>query len=62
MPQVPLMWTVYLQLAFRNFVLLGPRDEARQPGFFEVGQQGWAWGAWGHEDRSLEAWAGRHGS
>lgn len=35
-PQVPLMWTVYLQLAFRHFVLLGPRDEARQPGFFEV--------------------------
>jgi hypothetical protein len=34
--QVPLMWTVYLQLAFRHFVLLGPDAEARQPGFFEL--------------------------
>jgi len=38
-PQVPLMWTVYLQLAFRHFVLLGPGAEARQPGFFEVRAQ-----------------------
>ena len=34
------MWTVYLQLAFRHFVLLGPGAEARQPGFFEVRAQG----------------------
>lgn len=34
------MWTVFLQLAFRQFVLLGPNDQALQPGFFEV-RQSW---------------------
>lgn len=57
--QVPLMWTVYLQLAFRHFVLLGPDAEARQPGFFEV------WGRAGGGCGGLPcvaAWHGRKGA
>ncbi|PSC68048.1 Ankyrin repeat domain-containing 13C [Micractinium conductrix] len=34
--QVPLMWTVYLQLSFRHFALLKANDEAMQPGFFDL--------------------------
>ncbi|KAL4448118.1 hypothetical protein ABPG75_005337 [Micractinium tetrahymenae] len=34
--QVPLVWTVYLLLSFRQFTLLGLRDPARQRGFFQV--------------------------
>lgn len=34
--QVPLLWTVYLMLSFRQFELLGPRDPARQRDFFQV--------------------------
>lgn len=30
------MWTVYLQLAFRQFKRLGAGDEAMRPGFFEA--------------------------
>jgi hypothetical protein len=36
--QVPLVWTVYLMLSFLHFSLIGTHDEARQPGFFEVGR------------------------
>lgn len=35
-PQVPLLWTVYLLLSFRQFAMLGPRDPARDRGFFQV--------------------------
>ncbi|KAL4444592.1 hypothetical protein ABPG77_002409 [Micractinium sp. CCAP 211/92] len=34
--QVPLLWTVYLLLSFRQFALLGGQDPARQLGFFQV--------------------------
>lgn len=34
--QVPLLWTVYLLLSFRQFAMLGPRDPARDRGFFQV--------------------------
>lgn len=53
------MWTVYLQLAFRHFVLLGPDAEARQPGFFEV--RGRAWGCCGGWPCAT-AWHGRRGA
>ena len=40
-PQVPIIWTVYLLISFREFELLrndgGNNDPARQPWFFEVG-------------------------
>lgn len=57
--QVPLMWTVYLQLAFRHFVLLGPDAEARQPGFFEV--RGSTWGCC-RGSPCATAWHGRRGA
>eukprot|EP00887_Chlorella_sp_A99_P007474 scaffold2.g7474.t1 len=33
---VPIIFTVYLSVAFSQFMLLGPADAARQPAFFEL--------------------------